>query len=283
MIKQNTENELFIDLDKVFLKRNKNLYRILPKFIISYLKKILHQDEINYIITTNRHLSGLEFVDAVLDYFKVEIQSVGDENLPKGGRFVFVSNHPIGSIDGLIFIQQVGRFYGQTKSIINDLLMNIVNLRPLFIGVNKHGMNSRNALDEIDKVFMSDEQVLLFPAGLASRRSKGRITDLEWKKTFVTKAIKSKRDIIPVHISGQLSNFFYTFANLRKMLRIKTNLEMLYLADETFKQKKKKFLITFGKPIAYTSLDSSQSHHQWAQRIKNHVYRLKDDDSALFI
>jgi 1-acyl-sn-glycerol-3-phosphate acyltransferase len=275
--------ELFIDIDKVFIEKNPRLYKILPGFIIKYLKRIIHQDEINHIINSNKHLEGLDFVDAVLDYFKVEISVIGSENIPKEGNFIFVANHPIGSIDGLIFIQQVGKFFGPSKSIINDLLMNIANLKPLFVGVNKHGTNSKDAIDELDKIFSSDTQVLIFPAGLASRKVNGKIYDLEWKKTFITRSIKYKRDVIPVHITGQLSNFFYTFANLRKALRIKSNLEMLYLVDETMKQKEKKFAITFGKPISFEMFDSSKTHFEWAQKVKEHIYQIKNDKYAKFV
>lgn len=277
------EHELFIDIDKVFKKRNPTLYRILPGFIFRYLKRLIHQDELNYIIETFNNLEGLEFVDAVLNYFKIESTIVGEENVPKDGRFILASNHPIGGIDGMIFMQQAGKFFGTTKSVINDLLMNILNLRPLFIGVNKHGFNSREGIDEIDKVFSSNIQILIFPAGLASRRIKGNIIDLEWKKTVITRAIKYKRDIIPVHITGQLSNFFYNFANIRKTLGIKANLEMLYLSDETFKQKKQKFIITFGKPISHETFDNTRTQHQWAQDIKEHVYKIKENNNAPFL
>jgi putative hemolysin len=276
------QQDLFIDIDKVLRKKNPSLYHILPGFIIKYLKKIIHQDELNYIISTFKNLEGLEFVDAVLDYLQIETQSTGNENIPESGRYIFVSNHPIGGIDGLIFIQQVGKFFGSTKSIINDLLMNITNLQPLFVGVNKHGANSREGLEEIDKIFMSDVQVLIFPSGLASRKRKGIIQDTEWKKTFISRAIKYKRDIIPVHITGQLSNFFYTFANIRKALKIKSNLEMLYLSDETFRQKRKKFVITFGKPISYKIFETKLTHNQWAQKVKEHVYQIKNDKSVEF-
>jgi putative hemolysin len=156
-------------------------------------------------------------------------------------------------------------------------------MQSLFVGVNKHGSNSREGLEQIDSAFASDDQILIFPAGLASRRKKGKIRDTEWKKTFVSRAVKFERDVIPVHISGRVSNFFYNFANLRKALGIKANLEMLYLSDETFKQKKKKFTITYGKPIPYQTFDKRQTQYQWAQLIKEHVYRIKDDKNAEFL
>ncbi|MDF1547382.1 MAG: glycerol acyltransferase, partial [Bacteroidales bacterium] len=174
------------------------------------------------------------------------------------------------------------KFFGTTKSMINDLLMNITNMQSLFVGINKHGSNSREGIEQIEQTFASDYQILIFPAGLASRRKKGVVKDLEWKKTFITRAIKYERDIIPVHISGNLSNFFYNFANLRKALRIKANFEMLYLSDETFKQKRKKFTITFGKPISYSRFDKTQTQYQWAQLVKQHVYKIKDDKNAEF-
>lgn len=282
MNEKENPKDLFIDIDKVFKKKNPALYRFIPSFIIRYLKKIVHQDEVNYIISANSHLEGLPFVDAVLKHFRIETRIEGSENLPSEGRFIFVSNHPIGGIDGLIFMQQVGMFYGPTKSVINDLLMNIVNLRSLFVGVNKHGATSREGIEEIDQVFSSEKQILIFPAGLASRRIKGLIRDLDWKKTFITRAIKYQRDVIPVHISGQLSNFFYTFANLRKALGIKANIEMLYLADETFRQKEQNFVLTFGKPVSYKEFDNTLTHYQWAQKLKEHVYQLKENKFAQF-
>ncbi len=278
-----SKEKLFLDLDKVLKDRNPGLYRMLPGFILRYLKRIIHQDELNYIMQTYKDFEGLDFVIEVLNYFEIETTIVGGENVPKEGRFVFASNHPIGGVDGMIFMQEVGKFFGPTKSMINDLLMNITNMQSLFVGVNKHGANSRDGLEQIDNAFASDDQILIFPAGLASRRKKGTIRDTEWKKTFISKAVKFERDVIPVHISGRVSNFFYNFANLRKALGIKANLEMLYLSDETFKQKKKKFTITYGKPIPYQTFDKRQTQYQWAQLIKEHIYRIKDDKNAEFL
>ena len=278
-----SKEKLFLDLDKVLKDKNPGLYRVLPGFILKYLKRIIHQDELNYIMRTYKDFEGLDFVIEVLKYFEIETIGIGEENIPREGRFVFASNHPIGGVDGMIFMQEVGKFFGPTKSMINDLLMNITNMQSLFVGINKHGANSRDGLEQIDKTFASDQQILIFPAGLASRKRKGVIKDTEWKKTFIARAVKHKRDIIPVHISGKVSNFFYNFANLRKALGIKANLEMLYLSDETFKQKKKKFTITYGKPISYHIFDKKQTQYQWAQLVKEHVYRVKNDKNAEFI
>jgi putative hemolysin len=283
MDKSENKEKLFLDIDKVFKEKNPGLYKILPGFLLKYLKKVIHQDELNHIMRTFNHLQGLDFVNAVLDYFEIETTIIGSENIPETGHFIFASNHPIGGIDGMIFMQQVGKFFGETKSVVNDLLMSITNMQSLFVGINKHGTTSREGIEEIDKTFGSDSQILIFPSGLASRKIKGRIIDLEWKKTFIARSIKYKRDIIPVHISGKLSNFFYNFANIRKTLGIKANLEMLYLSDETFKQKKQKFIITFGKPISHETFNNTRTQHQWAQDIKEHVYKIKENNNAPFL
>jgi putative hemolysin len=283
MKEKKVDEDLFIDIDKILKDKNPRLNKITPKFLINYLKKIIHQDELNYIIEHYKDLYGLDFNAAVLDdHFHIRTTAVGQNNIPKEGRFILVANHPIGGIDGMLFMQEAGKVFGMTKSIINDILLNIKNLSPLFVGVNKHGSTSRAVFEELNRTFSSDEQILIFPAGMASRRTKGLIRDLEWKKTFVSQAVKYQRDIIPVHISGSLSNFFYIFANIRKFLGIKANLEMLYLSDETFKQKNKSFKITFGKPISYKTFNKSMSHKEWAQKVKNHVYLLKDNKDTIF-
>ncbi len=283
MTVQDTDNQkLFLDLDNVIQAKNKRLYKVLPRFVMSYLKRIVHQKELNYIMRTFKDLEGLEFVEAVLKHFNVRTKAIGVENVPTNGRFVFASNHPIGGVDGMIFMQEVGKFFGPNKSMINDLLMHITNMQSLFVGVNKHGANSRESLEAINKTFDSDEHILIFPAGLASRRKKGVIKDPEWKKTFITRAVKHQRDVVPVHISGRLSNFFYNLANLRKFLGIKANLEMLYLSDETFKQKEKEFVITFGKPVSYSTFDKRHSHYEWAQLMREHIYKVKDNAGVKF-
>lgn len=283
MKKKELDKNLFIDIDRILKEKNPRIYKIIPSFIIRYLKKITHQNELNYIIEHYNDLYALDFNAAVLDeHFHIKTTAEGQENIPKEGRFILAANHPIGGIDGMLFMQEAGKIFGPTKSIINDLLLNIKNLAPLFVGVNKHGRTSRAVFEEMDKTFSSEKQILIFPAGLASRKTQGKIRDLEWKKTFITQAVKYSRDIIPVHISGNLSNFFYNFANIRKSLGIKANLEMLYLADETFKQKDKSFKITFGKPIPYKTFDKSISPYEWAQKVKDHVYQLKDNKNINF-
>jgi len=158
---------------------------------------------------------------------------------------------------------------------VNDILMTIKWLDNIFIPINKHGANSKDAVKQLDDAYGSDAQILMFPAGLVSRKKKGKIVDLEWKNNFIKKAITYQRDIIPVHISGKNSNFFYNLANIRKFLRIKANIEMLYLVDEFYKQRGNNLEISFGKPVSWADIAKDKDRNKSAAMIKEMVYQLK--------
>ncbi len=272
-----------INVKEVFHKKNPKVARLIPGFIYRYLKNIIHEEEINEIMPKISHLYGLEFVRAGLRHFEINIKSYGKENIPREGRYIFVANHPLGGLDGLAFGKEVGDIHPNVKFIVNDILLNIENLKTIFVPVNKHGKQSSDYVRKIEETYRSDAQILNFPAGLCSRKINGKIVDLEWHKSFINKAKTHQRDIIPVHISGRNSNFFYNFARIREWIGIKNNIEMFFLPNEMFKQQDKNIVITFGKPIPYTFLDKRYMPKQWAQKIKEHVYQLKNDKNKEFV
>ncbi|MEE4196339.1 MAG: 1-acyl-sn-glycerol-3-phosphate acyltransferase [Bacteroidales bacterium] len=263
-----------ISVRKIFKDKNPKLARLIPGFLYRYLEKVIHQKDINNLIPVFEGKMGLDFVQTAIDEFNIKINIHGEENIPQKGRYIFVANHPLGGFDGIVFAHVVGKYHPDIKFLVNDILMNLKNLDPIFIPVNKHGRQSLEYVKRIEKTYESDAQVLNFPAGLCSRKIKGQIIDLEWKKSFISKAIQHQRDIVPVHIDGRNSNFFYNLSNIRKKLGIKANLEMLYLADELFKQRNKVITLTFGQPISHKTLDQSKTPKQWAKEIKKYVYRL---------
>jgi putative hemolysin len=274
-------NENFIDIERVIADKNPALLKALPGFIINYLKHVIHQKELNALLYTNRNKQGLDFVDAILQEFDAKISTSGLANIPIEGRFLIASNHPLGGLDGIALMGVVGKVRKDIVFPVNDLLMNLPNISDLFIPVNKHGSNAGN-ISVFEGTFASDKAVLYFPAGLCSRKQKGRIADLEWKKSFITKARKHQRDIIPTHIDGRNSGFFYNLANLRKRLGIKANIEMLYLVDEMYNQKNKQVKIIFGKPIQYQVFDKRFTDTQWAQIVKAFVYSLEQNAEGNF-
>ncbi len=263
-----------INIKEVFASKSPGIAKVMPGFVYSYIKRILHIDYINDFLKRNGHLQGIEFVDQVISEFNVQCHIHGFENVPDSGRFIFASNHPLGGFDGMLLMKTVNAKLGKLKFLSNDILMNIPQLRPLFVPVNKHGGHPREVATILKKAYNSDIQIMIFPAGLASRRIKGKIVDLDWKKHFITKAIRHKRDVIPVFVAGRNSNRFYRLAKIRKFLKIKWNLEMFFLPDETIKHTNTDVHIYFGKPIPYSAFNRSKSHKEWADFVKDVVYKL---------
>lgn len=274
MQKENKPDIPRIDVEEVIKSKNPRLLKIIPGFLIRKLKKILHQDEINDFISKNHNVSPYEFVNNGLKMFGAKIIIEGKENLPENRRIILASNHPLGGLDGLVFIKVVHDIYGELRFPVNDLLLNISSLREIFLPINKHGGHSREAFTAIEKAYESDLPVLYFPAGLCSRKIKGNIIDLQWKKSFVSQAVKHKRDIVPVHIEGKNSNFFYNLSNIRKIFGIKVNIEMLYLVDEMYNQFNKEIKISFGKPISWKMFDKSKSIIEWTDFVRKKTYEL---------
>lgn len=243
-----------------------------PEFLIRYLERIAHQDELNVFLEEQKGVSGVPFVEASVKFIDIHVVSEGLDDIPEG-RYSFVGNHPLGGIDGLATGFEVYKRFPNNgiRFVSNDLLSNIDNLRPVFIPVNKVGNQAqdRSLPQHMTEAFASDEQMVLFPAGICSRRIKGEVTELKWQKSFVSKTIESKRDVVPVYFQGRNSNFFYNLASLRNFLGIKMNLEMLYLSDEMFKQRGKTFRVKFGKPIPWTTFDKSKTHQEWADYLRD--------------
>lgn len=264
-----------IDVEKVISAKNPRLAKTIPSFLIKYLKNIIHQNELNEILTNFAHLRDAEFIEAALGYLKISYNVFGKENIPASGRYIFVSNHPLGGLDGLVFINELSKYFKNVKFPVNDILTNIDNLSGIFLPVNKHGSQGREAARILEETYASDCQILYFPAGLCSRKKRGVIRDLKWHKSFISKALQHKRDVVPVYFSGRNSNFFYNLANLRTNLGIKSNFEMLYLPDEMFSQKGKKISLVFGKAIPWQTFDNSRSAPEWADWVKFKSYELE--------
>ena len=263
-----------IDVEKVLRSKNPTLAKAIPPFVVNYLKKIVHQDDLNRFLTESGHLRDAQLIDAGLRFFEITYKVSGVENIPASGRHIFVSNHPLGGLDGLVFISELSKHFPVIKFPVNDILTNIENLSGIFLPINKHGMQDRAAARSIEDSYSSDDEILYFPAGLCSRKKGGVIKDLQWHKSFISKAIQHKRDVIPAFFSGRNSNFFYNLARFRKIIGIKLNIEMLYLADEMFKQKGKEIMLVFGKPIPWRSFNSSRSAEEWASDVKKKVYEI---------
>ena len=265
-----------IDIKQVLRQKAPSAARKIPGFMVDYLIRTVHQDELNEILRRYHGEDGVAFMQELIGYFDLNLELVNEENIPAEGRYIFASNHPLGGLDGICLSAIIGgRFDGKIRYLVNDLLLYLSNLRSIFVPINKHGAQGKKNAELIEKAYASDNQIITFPAGLCSRKQNGKIQDTEWKKSFIQKAVEYRRDIVPVFFEGRNSNFFYRLANMRKALGIKMNYEMIYLPDEMFKSKHKTYSIHFGKPIPWQTFDSSRKPAEWAEWVKEIVYNLK--------
>ena len=266
------EQVKFIDVEKVLKEKAYKLYKWLPAFVIRWLKKKLHEKEINAAMAALKDERGLEFNRKGLELLGAKVESKHAHLIPKTGSIIIAANHPLGGLDGMALIKAVGEVRPDVRFFVNDILSNIKNYGEIFVAVNKTGNSTTRSLRTMEDVFMSEAAVLFFPAGLVSRKQGGIVRDLTWKKSFVTQAIDHKRMIQPVFIEGKNSQFFYNFANFRKWIGIKANIEMLFLPDEMFKARKETIKIHFSKPFDSIILDESKSHKQWSDLLYKYIY-----------
>ncbi len=265
-----------IDIDSVLQNRLPKHYRYMPSFVIRWLERIICQRDMNELLRSCHGKRDAAFCKAALEYLDIDYTVNGIENLPSDRRVIIVSNHPLGGLDGMTLIDMLTQHYGPgLKVLVNDLLMAVEPLSGVFLPINKHGQQSRGASQCVEEALESDNPLVIFPAGLVSRKgAKGHISDLKWHKMFVNKAIKHHRDIIPLHFSGRNSSFFYNFAKLRTRLGLKFNIEMIRLPHEIFGCRGAHFNISIGKPVQWQSLKGGSQANDEAEAIRRIVYRL---------
>lgn len=267
-----------IDVYDIMKSKMGDKVKYVPSFAISWLKRVIHQDEVNKYLWESRHLTGVDWLEECVRYLDMTLNIEGVENLPDkndGRLYTFVSNHPLGGADGVALGSVIGRHYdGKFRYLVNDILMNLPGLAPVCIPINKTGGQSRSFPQMVETGFHGDNHILMFPAGLCSRKIDGEIRDLPWKKTFISKSVETHRDVIPIHFSGQNSNFFYNLANICKKSGLKVNIAMLFLVDEMYKNVHKSFTISIGKPIPWQTFDNSKTPKEWAEYVYKRVYEL---------
>ncbi len=270
--------EKTIDIDSILQSKMGAKAKWVPRPLVWWLKRIIHQDQVNAYLWDSRDKVGTEWLEECVRYLQMSLKLEGMENLPDkndGRLYTIVSNHPLGGADGVALGAIIGRhFDSRFRYLVNDLLMNLPGLAPLCIPINKTGKQSRSFPAMVKAGFESENHMLMYPAGICSRRQKdGSIRDIPWTKTFIVKSVEYQRDVIPIHFSGQNSNFFYKLANFSDRY-LPFNLAMLFLVDEMYKNVGKTFEIKIGKPIPWQTFDKSKTPQQWAQYVQDIVYSL---------
>lgn len=268
-----------IDINAILTSKMGAKARFIPSPLVAWLKRIIHEDQVNSFLWEHRNQTGTEWLEECVKYLDMTLRLEGLENLPSkddGRLYTFVSNHPLGGIDGVALGSIIGRRYdGRFRYLVNDLLMNLPGLAPLCIPINKTGHQSRQFPAMVEAGFQSGNHIMMFPAGICSRRQPdGSIADIPWTKTFLTKSVEYHRDIVPIHFGGQNSDFFYRLARFSDRYVKKVNIAMLFLVDEMYKNAHKTFRVAFGKPIPWQTFDKSRRPIEWAQYVREEVYKL---------
>ena len=255
-----------IDVDKVLRDRLSGHYKYIPRFVVRWLERTICQDRLNAILEKMAGKNSVDAATAALDEMNITVKATGLDHL-YDRRFMFVSNHPLGGLDGLALISLLGNRYDKKiKFLVNDLLMAVEPLRGVFLPVNKYGKQSRDVATQIEEALKSDNQFITFPAGLCSRmQPDGSIADLPWQKAAVVHATNYQRDIVPVYFDAHNSRFFYRFAKWRKRLGIKFNIELIFLPKEMLKKCGNTLQVVIGEPIPWTAIDASRPKQEAAR------------------
>lgn len=268
--------EKTIDIEQILRSKMGDKSKFVPRFVVKWLKHIAHEDEVNAFLWESRDKKGTEWLVECVKYLYMDVMVEGRENLPDKNdckRYTFVSNHPLGGQDGVCLGSIIGKHYdGQFRYLVNDLLMFLPGLRPVCIGINKTGKQSRNFPRLVETGFQSDYHMLMFPAGMNSRKINGVIHDLPWKKTFIAKSVEYQRDVVPIYFSGQNSKRFYRVAKISKIFHSKVNFAMLFLVDEMYRNRHKHFRVVIGKPIPWQTFDNTRTPKEWAKFVEDKVY-----------
>jgi 1-acyl-sn-glycerol-3-phosphate acyltransferase len=269
----------YIDIESVVRNKLPRHYAKLPRWVFRLAAWLICQREMNETLSTLRDVEGADFADGMTRQLHVDYDLQGMEHIPDEGRYIFVSNHPLGAFDGISYIKIFGRKYpGRFKVIVNDLLMYIYPLRPVFLPVNTLGGQRRGDMAAIEQAYRDPEmQLLTFPAGFCSRFIGGRIQDVAWKKSVITQAIESQRDIIPIYFGGRNSTLFYLIEWLRRVCGMKFNIGLILLPWQMMKTSRgKTYHIRVGRPIAWQTFDRSKSPTEWAEWLRRETYKLRD-------
>lgn len=266
-----------VDIDEMLRTKAPGAYKFIPGFVLNYVRRVVHENDINDFLTRHGHTRDLDFIQASIEHLGANVIIQGLDNIPKTGGYIFASNHPLGGLDGLAIINSIAKVRTDITFFVNELLLELQQLDNILVPVNINGNSTRPMLERVDKIYSSERAIPIFPAGMVSRKfGKHEIKDLPWKKSFITKAKHYRKDIIPIYIEGRNSNFFYNFAMWRKRLGIKINIEMFFLVDEMFAHKDKKVILYFGKPVSHKVFDKSHSDAEWANIFRDALYVKKE-------
>jgi putative hemolysin len=266
----------FIDIEALFQNKNPGLKKWIPGFVFRTLKRIIHEDQLNDFMKRHKADNAVQFSKGVIEEVNGSIETFGMEKVPSHGGIILACNHPMGALEAMAMVSELSKVRTDMKFIVNDILLTLENLKEIFAGVNKHGKTAIESMRAVEELFASDKLIMLFPAGMVARKTKGKVRELDWKKTFITRAKKYGKPVMPVYIEGRNSNLFYNLSNIRSRLGIKSNIEMFLLPHEMYRQTGVHIPIVFGDIIEPATFTREKTDAEWAEYVKGKTFELKE-------
>ncbi len=254
-----------------------NVFR---KPAISFLKKLVHEDEINEFLRINADAWGLEFIDRIFEYFNFSysVSARDRANIPALGRVVIIANHPIGSLDGLAILKLVSEVRRDVRIVANDMLSSFEALSDLIIPLdNMTGSSARKSYKRIVASLENEEAIIVFPAGEVSRAHPMGVRDTRWQPGFLHFAKKANAPLLPVHIQAKNSFLFYGASMVFKPLGT------ALLAREMFNKHSSTIKFSVGGCINSQALKSDKVHDRTlVKRLKKHLYKIGRQHRPIF-
>ena len=267
-----------IDVENQFKTHLPDIYHKLPRLFLKLIRHIVYEKHLNNLIHKSRDLDGIKLVNWALEQFQVTVKLKGIKNISKDDRSIFVANHPLGGLDSLALLSAVGSYYTPLKILSNEILDVVPGFHSLRVSVVTFGKFTRANALTLKNILTSKQPLCVFPAGLVAKRNPFTIQDLPWNKFFVTSAVKYQRQVVPIYIDARNSDLFYNIASIRRLLHMKSNLEMFLLPHEMFNKAGSTIKVVFGSPISFTTFNSSRTHLEWAQQVRKLVYLIGESD-----
>ena len=227
--------------------------KYLTKPLIWFLRNLFHEREFIEFGKKYSHLEGFDFIDQALGHlnFTYSLREDERERIPSSGRVVIVSNHPIGSLDGLALLQLVRSVRADVKIVANEVLMKLEPLQSLLLPVDNMGGNTaRDNVQAIRDYLNKDGAIIIFPSGVVSRFGLKGVRDNRWRPGFLNFAKITRTPVLPVFVKARNSSLFY-FISLIAM-----KISTLWLVSEMFKHRNACVSIRVGNIIPHTAYDN---------------------------
>ena len=242
------------------------------------IMRLLNISTCNKIYDRNKHLSGLEFINALLEEFEVDFE-IPEEDLkriPKKGPFITISNHPLGGIDGILLLKLLLERRDDYKIIANFLLHRIEPLKPYVMPVNpfeehKGVQNSMIGFKAALKHLQEERPLGVFPAGEVSTQKDDKIViDRPWEPAVMKLIKKAQVPVIPIYFHGRNSKSFYRWAKLSDTFRTAK------LPSELLSQKDRGLKVRIGNPIKLADQNEHESIESYTDFLRKKTYVLSN-------